>query len=231
MFEGIVEDIETAFERDPAAKSFPEVILCYPGLHAIWTHRISHYLWEKGLHLIARIISHIARFFTGIEIHPGAEIGDKFFIDHGAGVVIGETSEIGDNVLMYQGAVLGGTRNEQTKRHPTIEDDVVIGAGSVLLGPITVGKGSKIGAQSVVLNSVPPNTTVVGVPGRPVQPEREVRTEEIDLRHADLPDPVTSVLKRLQQRQAELENKIEELEEEEGKKESKPHEYDVMNHI
>ncbi|MFP4005892.1 MAG: serine O-acetyltransferase [Candidatus Hadarchaeia archaeon] len=231
MFESVVEDIETAFERDPAARSFPEVILCYPGLHAIWMHRVSHYLWERGLHLFARIISHISRFITGIEIHPGAEIGKKFFIDHGSGVVIGETAEIGENVLMYQGSVLGGTRNEKRKRHPTIEDDVVIGAGAVLLGPITVGKGSKIGAQSVVLNSVPPNSTVVGVPGRPVQADKEAKTEDIDLRHADLPDPVISILKKLQQKQAELEDKIRELDEKDSDEKDEVPEYEIMNHI
>ncbi|MFC6960719.1 serine O-acetyltransferase [Halocatena marina] len=164
MFDRIREDIETAFARDPAAKSVPEVLLCYPGLHAIWLYRIAHALWEEDFLLAGRFLSHVARFLTGVEIHPGAEIGDRFFIDHGAGVVIGETAEIGDDVMLYHGVTLGGDSIEPEKRHPTLKDDVTIGANATLLGPITIGRKSSVGSGSVVLESVPPNCTVVGVP-------------------------------------------------------------------
>lgn len=164
MFDRIREDIETAFARDPAAKSVPEVLLCYPGLHAIWLYRIAHVLWEREFLLTGRFLSHLSRFLTGVEIHPGAEIGDRFFIDHGAGVVIGETAEIGDDVMLYHGVTLGGDSLEPKKRHPTLEDNVTIGANATLLGPITVGNDSNVGSGSVVLESVPPNCTVVGVP-------------------------------------------------------------------
>lgn len=164
MFDRIREDIETAFARDPAAKSVPEVLLCYPGLHAIWLHRIAHVLWERGFLLTGRLLSHLSRFLTGVEIHPGADIGERFFIDHGAGVVIGETAEIGDDVMLYHGVTLGGDSLEPKKRHPTLEDNVTIGANATLLGPITVGNDSNVGSGSVVLESVPPNCTVVGVP-------------------------------------------------------------------
>lgn len=165
LFKMIKEDIQTAFAKDPAARNLPEVLLCYPGLHAVWIHRIAHLLWENGLKLLARILSHINRLLTGIEIHPGAQIGRRFFIDHGSGVVIGETAQIGDDVLMYQGAVLGGNILEKKKRHPTVGDEVVIGANAVLLGPIEVGDRTVIGAGSVVTRSVPEDSTVVGVPG------------------------------------------------------------------
>ncbi len=214
MLEGAVQDIEAAFERDPAAGSFGEVIFTYPGIHAIWMYRIAHSFWNHGLQFLARLTSHIARFLTGIEIHPAAEIGKKFFIDHGSGVVIGETAEIGDNVLLYQGVVLGGTSREKKKRHPTIGNNVVIGAGAILLGPIKVGDNSKIGANSVVLEDVPPNSSVVGVPGKPVKREKEKVKEKIDLKHTDLPDPVHNTLERLHQNQQELEKRIEELESE-----------------
>ena len=209
MFEQMVEDIETAYEKDPAARSFGQVAFLYPGLHAVWMYRISHRLWESGFKFMARLISRFASFLTGIEIHPAAEIGERFFIDHGEGVVIGETAEIGDDVLMYQGVTLGGTSKDETKRHPTIGDNVVIGAGAVLLGPIEIGRGSRVGAQSVVLESVPPETTVIGVPGRPVK--REAERKEIDLDHADMPDPIASVLERLLRRQEELEDEIDRL--------------------
>lgn len=169
MFKTLKEDIQVIFERDPAAKSVLEVILCYPGLHAIILHRIAHYLYKKGLILIPRLISQFNRFLTGIEIHPGAKIGRRFFIDHGMGVVIGETTEIGDNVTIYQGVTLGGTGKEKGKRHPTIKNNVVIGSGAKVLGPIVVGENSKIGAGAVVLKDVPPNSTVVGVPARCVK--------------------------------------------------------------
>lgn len=164
MFDRIREDIDTAFEKDPAAKSLPEVLLCYPGLHAIWLHRIAHYLWERDFLLAARFLSHLNRFFTSIEIHPGAEIGDRFFIDHGTGVVIGETAEIGDDVMVYHGVTLGGDSLKPEKRHPTLEDGVTVGAGATVLGPITLGHDSNVGSGAVVLESVPPNCTVVGNP-------------------------------------------------------------------
>jgi len=207
FFRKVREDIKTAFREDPAARSLIEVILCYPGLHALWSHRIAHWFWSKKLKTFARILSHICRFFTGIEIHPGARIGRRFFIDHGAGVVIGETTHIGDDVLIYQGVVLGGTSREKKKRHPTIEDRVVIGAGAILLGPITVGKSARIGAGSVVIKDVPENATVVGVPGRAVVSKESRKVSGVDLDHNKLPDPVIEVLHRLERRIEELENK------------------------
>lgn len=163
----IKEDINNVFRKDPAARSFIEVLFCYPGLHAIWIHRISHYLWLKGFYFLARFLSHISRFLTGIEIHPGAKIGRRFFIDHGMGVVIGETCEIGDDVLIYQGVVLGGVSLNKGKRHPTIGDNVVIGAGAIILGNIKIGNNARIGAGSVVLKDVPNDTTVFGVEAKP----------------------------------------------------------------
>jgi serine O-acetyltransferase len=207
MFERVKEDIRVVFERDPAARNVFEVITSYPGLHAIWLHRIAHFLWDKGAKTLARIISHINRFLTGIEIHPGAKIGRRFFIDHGMGVVIGETAEIGDDVLMYQGVVLGGTSLKKEKRHPTIGNNVVIGAGAILLGPIKVGDGAKIGAGSVVIKDVPEGTTVVGVPARVV----EKREKKIDLDHDKLPDPILKVLQLIIEEIEEIKNKIEEI--------------------
>jgi len=203
--------LESIMRRDPAAKSKLEVLLCYPGLHAILVHRIAHKLWVKGFKLLARLISHLNRFFTGIEIHPGAEIGSNFFIDHGMGVVIGETAVIGNNVTMYQGVTLGGTSMEKRKRHPTVEDDVVIGAGAKVLGNIVIGAGSKIGGGSVVVESCPPNSIVVGVPGRPV-PRGKPRPM-IDLEHGELPDPVVDALNRLIERITCLEERVKTLEE------------------
>lgn len=208
IIERLKEDIETAFREDPAARNTVEVILCYPGLHAIWMHRISHYLWKKGWKILARLISHISRFLTNIEIHPGAKIGRRFFIDHGAGVVIGETTEIGDDVLIYQGVVLGGVSREKIKRHPTIKNKVVIGAGAILLGPIVVGEGAKIGAGSVVINDVPAYTTVVGVPARVSRGKRIKKISGVDLDHNKLPDPVIEVLDRLEKRIELLEKKM-----------------------
>lgn len=164
MFERISEDIETAFAKDPAAKSTLEILCCYPGLHAIWLYRIAHRLWTRGFRFSGRSLSHIARFLTGVEIHPGAEIGRRFFIDHGAGVVIGETADIGDDVMLYHGCTLGGDSLNDEKRHPTLEDGVTIGANATLLGPIVVGENASVGAGSVVLESVPSNCTVVGNP-------------------------------------------------------------------
>ncbi len=208
IFKLLKEDIQTVFKKDPAARSVIEIILCYPGLHAIWFHRIAHWFWNKKLKLLARIISHISRFLTGIEIHPGAKIGRRFFIDHGMGVVIGETSEIGEDVLIYQGVILGGTSLEKKKRHPTIGNNVVIGAGAILLGPINVGDNAKIGAGSVVIKDVPSNTTVVGVPAHVIGPERR-KIMGVDLEHHKLPDPLIEVFKRLEERIKEVEEKVE----------------------
>jgi serine O-acetyltransferase len=207
IIDHIHEDIATAFREDPAARSTVEIILCYPGLHAIWSYRIAHWFWLKQWYTFARYISHLARFFTGIEIHPGATIGRRFFIDHGMGIVIGETTEIGDDVLIYQGVVLGGVSQEKNKRHPTIGHDVVIGAGAVLLGPIVVGEGARIGAGSVVINDVPSGATVVGVPGRAIERHSTKKVSGIDLDHNKLPDPIIEVLHRLEKRIEELEEK------------------------
>jgi len=213
MFETLKEDIRVVFERDPAARNLIEVLLCYPGLHAIWIHRIAHCLWGWGVPVLPRFLSHINRFFTGIEIHPGAKIGKRFFIDHGMGVVIGETTEIGDDVLMYQGVTLGGTSLEKKKRHPTIGNKVVIGGGAKLLGAIKVGEGAKIGAGSVVTKDVPPLATVVGIPGRIVEPKEEP-SPIFDLQHGKLPDPITNALCNLSFRIKKLEEKITQLEKE-----------------
>ncbi|SMP16818.1 serine O-acetyltransferase [Desulfurobacterium pacificum] len=196
MFNRIKEDIRTVFERDPAARSLIEVLLCYPGLHAIWFHRVAHWFWNKNLKLIARLISHLSRWITGIEIHPGAKIGKRFFIDHGMGVVIGETTEIGDDVTLYHQVTLGGTSTKKGKRHPTIGNNVVIGAGAKVLGPITIGDNCKIGANSVVIKDVPPNSTVVGIPGKVVRREG-VKPTKVDLEHGRLPDPVMESLKQM----------------------------------
>ena len=199
------EDIQTAFREDPAARNTIEVLFCYPGLHAIWAHRISHWLWQKGFKNLSRFLAHFSRFLTGVEIHPGAKIGRRFFIDHGMGVVIGETAQIGNDVLIYQGVVLGGTSRQKHKRHPTIGNNVVIGAGATLLGPIKVSDGARIGAGSVVIKDVPPNATVVGVPGRTVVQKTPRKISGIDLDHNKLPDPVIEVLHRLEKRIVELE--------------------------
>lgn len=196
MFAKLKEDIAVVFEQDPAARSYIEVMLTYSGLHAIWAHRLAHALYKRRFYFLARSLSQISRFFTGIEIHPGAVIGRRLFIDHGMGVVIGETCEIGDNVTIYQGVTLGGTGKEKGKRHPTIKDNALIATGAKVLGSITVGENAKIGAGSVVLRNVPPNSTVVGIPGRiKVQNGQKV---DKDLNHANLPDPVADRLKELE---------------------------------
>jgi serine O-acetyltransferase len=192
------KDIRAVFERDPAAKTMLEVLLCYPGLHALIFHRLAHALHKRGLVLLPRLVSHFSRWLTGIEIHPGAKIGDGFFIDHGMGVVIGETAEVGDNVTIYHGVSLGGTGKEKGKRHPTLRDNVVVGTGAKLLGPIEIGEYARIGAGSVVLNNVPSHTTVVGVPGRVVIYDG-ARVPSVDLNHENLPDPVAEMLYCLQQ--------------------------------
>jgi serine O-acetyltransferase len=178
MFDRLREDIASVFERDPAARNRWEVLTCYPGLHALWLHRLAHWFWERGMRWVGRAISHTGRFVTGIEIHPGARIGCRLFIDHGMGVVIGETAEVGDDVTLYHGVTLGGTSWAKGKRHPTLGNGVVIGAGAKVLGPITVGGGAKIGANAVVVKDVPANAVVVGVPGRIVEqasPEEAAR--------------------------------------------------------
>ncbi len=212
MFKRITEDIRTVFREDPAARNVMEVLLCYPGLHAIWMHRIAHFFWVRGWKNLARLISHISRFLTGVEIHPGAKIGRRLFIDHGMGVVIGETSEIGDDVLMYQGAVLGGTSREKEKRHPTICNRVVIGADAVVLGAIEIGEGARVGSGSVVVKPVPPGATVVGVPGRVVEVREPKVKPLIDLEHGKLPDPVAEAVNILVKKQQQLEQRIKNLE-------------------
>jgi serine O-acetyltransferase len=180
VFRLLREDLQTVFKKDPAARSTLEVFFCYPGLHAIWNHRVAHFLWKHKIRLLGRMMSHAARFVTGVEIHPGATIGRRFFIDHGMGVVIGETSEIGDDVLLYQGVVLGGTTHEKKKRHPTIGNNVVIGAGAILLGDIVIGDEARVGAGSVVVTSLEPKTTAVGVPARVVRRGRPEEALEHD---------------------------------------------------
>jgi serine O-acetyltransferase len=207
------EDVETVFRKDPAARTVVEVLTSYPGLHAIWMHRIAHALWGRNHLTLARVISHLTRFVTGIDIHPGAQIGRRFFIDHGSGVVIGETAEVGDDVLMYQGAVLGGTSSERVKRHPTVGDGVVIGANAVVLGSVFVGDGAKIGSGSVVVEPVPAGGTVVGVPGRIVRINGRplpARPRDI-LDHAQLPDPVVETLRCLVDRVELLEYQIRDI--------------------
>lgn len=212
MFKMLKEDIEVVFEQDPAARTYLEVILTYSGLHAIWAHRLAHAFYKRKFYFIARVISQISRFFTGIEIHPGAKIGRRFFIDHGMGVVIGETCEIGDNVTVFQGVTLGGTGKEKGKRHPTIKDNALIATGAKVLGSITVGENSKIGAGSVVLKEVPPNSTVVGIPGKVVIQDG-VKIKK-DLNHSDLPDPVSDKFKELEDKIKEMEKVLAELQQE-----------------
>ena len=208
------EDIRSVFERDPAARSTWEVVLAYPGFHAVVCHRFSHWLWECNWTTLARVVSHVARFFTGIEIHPGARIGRRVFIDHGMGVVIGETAEVGNDVTLYQGASLAGTSTERGKRHPTIEDWVLVGAGAKILGPITVGRHSRVGAGSVLVQSVPAHSTVVGIPGKVVKEGGKHQPSGrpvIELDHADLPDPVSRALSAVLNHVEKLEQRLEEV--------------------
>jgi serine O-acetyltransferase len=209
MFGVIREQIDTIFREDPAAKSVLEIFLCYPGFHAILLHRFAHKLYKAGVPLLPRVISQFSRFFTGIEIHPGASIGRRFFIDHGMGVVIGETTEIGDDVLIYQNVTLGGTGNERGKRHPTIGHNVVIGTGAKVLGGITIGANARIGAGSVVVKPVPDNSTVVGIPGRVVR--YHVPREGV-LDHGMMPDPEGQEIEELKQRVSELEARLQAIE-------------------
>jgi serine O-acetyltransferase len=211
MLDRMRRDVRTVLERDPAAQSPLEVVLCYPGVHAIWMHRLGHALWRSGWRLSARWVSHVSRFFTGIEIHPAAVLGSGLFIDHGMGVVIGETAEVGENVSILQGVTLGGTSVKREKRHPTIADNVVIGAGAKIIGGFTVGAGSRIGAGSVVVRAVPENCVVVGVPGRITFRNGERVTGGIDLNQADLPDPLARTLEQMVDRIHVLEEEIERL--------------------
>lgn len=210
MWQTIKEQVNVVFRDDPAAKNVFEVLLCYPGVHAILLHRVSHRLYRWGLHVVARLLSHFGRWVTGIEIHPGAKIGKRFFIDHGMGVVIGETVEIGDDVLLYQGVTLGGTGHEQGKRHPTLGNHVVIGSGAKVLGNIVLGNWVRVGAGSVVVRSVPDHSTVVGIPGRVVAIKGVAISEEEEtmLEHGKLPDPVGQALSSLHTRIASLEKQL-----------------------
>jgi serine O-acetyltransferase len=225
MLRKIKSDIQAVFDNDPAARSWFEVIFTYSGLHAIWAHRIAHWLFNRRMYTLARIISQISRFFTGIEIHPGAKIGNRLFIDHGMGVVIGETCEIGDDVVIYQGVTLGGTGKEKGKRHPTIGNNVVISSGAKVLGSFKVGDNSNIGANSVVLKEVPPNSTVVGIPGQVVK-HNGVRVNRLD--HTQMPNPVNDMLNRMQRELDELKEEIRRLKQE--LREGQDHEVNDLQH-
>jgi serine O-acetyltransferase len=206
MFKLIRRDIKAVVDRDPAVRSVTEILLCYPGLHALWGYRLSHWLWTHKRLLLARWVSHLVRWLTGIEIHPGAQIGPGFFIDHGMGVVIGETTEIGVDVTLYHGVTLGGATLEKGKRHPTLEDRVVVGAGAKILGPITIGAGSRIGANAVVVKPVPPDSVVVGVPGQIIKRGKKLAPSETpDFDHTRLPDVMSKVVQSLTHRIEQLE--------------------------
>jgi serine O-acetyltransferase len=211
VFQHLKEDFKAVFDRDPAVRSVLEIVFCYPGFHAMLFHRTAHALWQRGFYFIGRFVSHLGRFFTGIEIHPGAKIGRGFFIDHGMGVVIGETAEIGDNCTLYHGVTLGGTSWAKEKRHPTLGNNVVIGSGAKILGPFKVGDNSKVGSNSVVVKEVPPNSTVVGVPGRVVMTEGQAKEERADLEHGRLPDPEAKAISCLFDQIRALERKVQEL--------------------
>ena len=211
MFDALRRDIRAVLERDPAARSRLEVLCCYPGVHALAFHRLAHAIWGSGFTTLARFISHVARFLTGIEIHPAAKLGPGLFIDHGMGVVIGETAEIGENVTLLQGVTLGGTSLRREKRHPTLGNDVVVGAGAKIIGGFTIGDGSRIGAGSVVVREVPPNCVVVGVPGRITYRDGQRVGGEIDLNQTDLPDPVSKAIEQLVDRIRSLEAELETL--------------------
>ncbi|MCW5980841.1 MAG: serine O-acetyltransferase [Bryobacteraceae bacterium] len=208
MFRGVREQIDTIFRQDPAARSVIEIFLCYPGFHAIQAHRLAHRMYRAGVPLLPRVISQISRAFTGIEIHPGATIGRRFFIDHGMGIVIGETTEIGDDVLLYQGVTLGGTGKEKGKRHPTLGNHVVVGAGAKVLGNIRIGDHVKIGAGSVVVKSVPEHSTVVGIPGKVVRQRGEPAGDNDVLEHGRLPDPEGQAIEELTRRLEKLEREM-----------------------
>jgi len=229
IWDRIKEDIHIVFDRDPAARSMLEIVLTYPGVHALFFYRAAHWLWTRDLKLIARLIANIGRFLTGVDIHPGANIGRRLFIDHGMGVVIGETTDIGDDVTLYQGVTLGGTSLNKGKRHPTIEDHVVITTGATVLGPVTIGARSRIGAGSVVIHAVPPDATVVGIPGRVVRRDGVQRApglELVDLDHGDLPDPVARAISILLNHVEKLEHKLEDLAARQGNAEGRRSEED-----
>ncbi|MCP5109278.1 MAG: serine O-acetyltransferase [bacterium] len=211
MFRDLREQLETIFREDPAAKSALEIFLCYPGFHAIMSHRLAHRLCRWGVPLLPRFLSQVSRAFTGIEIHPGAKIGRRFFIDHGMGVVIGETTEIGDDVLLYQGVTLGGTGKGKGKRHPTLGNQVVVGSGAKVLGNIVIGDHVKVGAGSVVVSPVPDHSTVVGVPGRVVRMRGRPLTDSEVLEHGQLPDPQGQAMESLTRRIEQLEDRLREL--------------------
>jgi serine O-acetyltransferase len=209
VFDAIRRDIQAVRERDPAARSTLEVLLCYPGVHALAFHRIAHAIWRRGWTVPARFLSHVARFFTGIEIHPAARLGPGLFIDHGMGIVIGETAEVGENVTLLQGVTLGGTSLKREKRHPTLGDNVVVGAGAKIIGGFKIGAGSRIGAGSVVVREVPPNSVVVGVPGRVTYRDGQRVAGGIDLDQTDMPDPVNKAIEQLVERIRALEGELE----------------------
>ena len=209
MFAKLRRDIQAVRERDPAARSTLEVLLCYPGVHALAFHRVAHAIWRRGFTVPARFLSHVARFFTGIEIHPAAKLGPGLFIDHGMGVVIGETAEVGENVTLLQGVTLGGTSLKREKRHPTLGNNVVVGAGAKIIGGFKIGDGSRIGAGSVVVREVPTNSVVVGVPGRVTYRDGQRVDGGIDLDQTDLPDPVSKAIEQLVERIRALEAELE----------------------
>ncbi|UVM22818.1 serine O-acetyltransferase [Pseudomonas wadenswilerensis] len=222
MFERLREDIQSVFHRDPAARNAFEVLTCYPGMHAIWLHRAAHALWRRDWKWLARLVSNFGRWLTGIEIHPGAKVGRRFFIDHGMGIVIGETAEIGDDVTLYQGVTLGGTTWNKGKRHPTLEDGVVVGAGAKVLGPFTVGAGAKIGSNAVVTKAVPAGATAVGIPGRiivktdaEVEARRKAMAEKIGFDaygvSEDMPDPVARAIGQLLDHLQAVDGRLEDM--------------------
>jgi serine O-acetyltransferase len=211
MFEALKGDIRVVLERDPAARSTRDVLFSYPGVHAQAFHRLAHRLWNAGWWSLARWVAHVSRFLTGIEIHPAAKLGSGLFVDHGMGVVIGETAEVGTNVTLLQGVTLGGTSLRREKRHPTLGDNVVVGAGAKVIGAITIGAGSRIGAGSVVVRDVPPNSVVVGVPGRVTYRDGQRVAGGIDLNQTDLPDPVAKAIEQLVDRINALESEVETL--------------------
>jgi serine O-acetyltransferase len=206
------EDIQMVLDHDPAARSALEVVLAYPGIHAIWMYRVAHSLWNHNFKLAARLLAELSRFLNGVEIHPGATIGRRLFIDHGLGVVMGETTEIGDDVLIYQGVTLGGTSLKKEKRHPTIEDQVMISSGAAVIGPVTIGRGSRIGAGAVVVSSAPPYSTVVGIPGKVVEGQ-SAKHDVMELDHAKLPDPVARAMTALVEKINRLTARLGEIEE------------------
>lgn len=219
MFERVREDIQSVFHRDPAARNAFEVVTCYPGLHAVWLHRVAHALWVRGWKWLARVVSNFGRWMTGIEIHPGAKIGRRFFIDHGMGIVIGETAEIGDDVTLYQGVTLGGTSWNKGKRHPTLEAGVIIGAGAKVLGPITLHAGAKVGSNAVVVKDVPANATAVGIPARIVADDlaqaREAKAEKMGFSayaiSSQMNDPVVQAIHGLVDHSANIDARIEQI--------------------